>query len=150
MKVLIQLAFAATAIATAIPKAVSDASPLGLVKRAVSPDGTCGVLYSGNGNGYSCPTGWTKCCSEWGWCGDGAEHCGTGCQSAYGTCNGGSTPPPTTTTTTSSGPAPTTPPSSVPYGQFIYNCKTNGKFVLTFDDGPYDFTQTLLNTLAAQ
>lgn len=51
MKVLIQLAFAATAIATAIPKAVSDASPLGLVKRAVSPDGTCGVLYSGNGNG---------------------------------------------------------------------------------------------------
>lgn len=81
-----------------------------------------------NPHRYSCPTGWTTCCSEWGWCGDSAEHCGTGCQSAYGSCSGGTNPG-----------NPGTPGGSVPFGQWIYSCTVPGKFALSFDDGPYEY-----------
>uniref|UniRef100_A0A0C9QRC1 TSA: Wollemia nobilis Ref_Wollemi_Transcript_12926_1360 transcribed RNA sequence n=1 Tax=Wollemia nobilis TaxID=56998 RepID=A0A0C9QRC1_9CONI len=39
--------------------------------------------------GRVCPGG--VCCSQWGWCGNTADHCGTGCQSQ---CGGGPTPTP--------------------------------------------------------
>jgi hypothetical protein len=45
------------------------ASPTSLVKRAISPDGTCGPA-----NGYTCPAG--QCCSQYNWCGVTADHCG--------------------------------------------------------------------------
>ncbi|KAF4552560.1 Polysaccharide deacetylase-like protein 2 [Elsinoe fawcettii] len=44
-------------------------------------DGQCGA------NGRTClgaPSG--SCCSQWGWCGSSTDHCGTGCQSGFGTC----------------------------------------------------------------
>lgn len=49
---------------------------------AVSPDGTCGGTnaYTCNGSGFG------NCCSQYGWCGSTTDHCGTGCQSAFGTC----------------------------------------------------------------
>lgn len=47
-----------------------------------TPDGTCG-----GSNGYSCPSGSYKCCSQYGWCGDSAEHCGAGCNPAFGVCS---------------------------------------------------------------
>lgn len=50
MKFLVQLALAATALASAIPN-MSDGSPLALAKRAISPDGTCGNKNSGNNKG---------------------------------------------------------------------------------------------------
>lgn len=50
----------------------------------VSTDGSCGA-----GTFFKCPTG--LCCSQYGFCGDTSAHCGTGCQSDYGTCNGIST-----------------------------------------------------------
>jgi hypothetical protein len=28
------------------------------------------------------------CCSQWGYCGTSTDYCGTGCQSAFGKCNG--------------------------------------------------------------
>ena len=41
------------------------------------------------GEGYgSCDE--DECCSEYGWCGLTEEHCGTGCQSAYGHCDNNS------------------------------------------------------------
>ncbi|KAF4341558.1 chitinase [Fusarium beomiforme] len=46
-----------------------------------STDATCGA-----GTFLKCPTG--TCCSPAGFCGDTAAHCGTGCQSAYGKCDG--------------------------------------------------------------
>ncbi|KAK1638795.1 family 18 glycosyl hydrolase [Colletotrichum phormii] len=49
-----------------------------------SPDASCGA-----GTFYKCPTG--NCCSQYGFCGDTAAHCGNGCQSDYGICNGTST-----------------------------------------------------------
>lgn len=52
-----------------------------------SPDETCG-----GSNAYICPSG--QCCSQYGWCGTTTDYCGTGCQSAFGTCAGGTAPPP--------------------------------------------------------
>ncbi|OLN96134.1 Chitinase 1-like protein 1 [Colletotrichum chlorophyti] len=49
-----------------------------------STDSSCGA-----GTFYKCPTG--SCCSQYGFCGSTAAHCGNGCQSDYGVCNGTST-----------------------------------------------------------
>lgn len=114
------------------------ATPTSLVKR--TPDGTCG-----GANGYICETG--TCCSQYGWCGVTTDHCGAGCQTAFGQCNGGGgTPTPT--------PTPTNPPTSgrpklgnLPYGQPISTCKIPGVIALTFDDGPYIYTNYLLDLL---
>jgi len=49
-----------------------------------SPDDSCGPSSVGN---YTCTgSAFGRCCSKWGWCGASVEYCGTGCQSAYGTC----------------------------------------------------------------
>jgi hypothetical protein len=40
---------------------VRNLEPLGLVKREVSPDGSCGGT-----KGYTCPTTANKCCSQYG------------------------------------------------------------------------------------
>ncbi|KAI0880374.1 carbohydrate-binding module family 18 [Annulohypoxylon maeteangense] len=53
----------------------------------VSPDLTCGTTGAGE-HGYICPTG--MCCSQYGYCGDSTDYCETGCQTAFGTCSGGS------------------------------------------------------------
>ncbi|KAI9375207.1 hypothetical protein BJX61DRAFT_193579 [Aspergillus egyptiacus] len=37
---------------------------------------------------------------------------------------------------------------SVPYGTYIHHCYTPGAVALTFDDGPYIYTEELLDTLA--
>ncbi|KAM5349385.1 hypothetical protein ACJ41O_005890 [Fusarium nematophilum] len=47
----------------------------------LSPDATCGA-----GTSFKCGEGF--CCGQSGWCGDTAGHCGTGCQSAFGKCDG--------------------------------------------------------------
>ncbi|KAK1994323.1 family 18 glycosyl hydrolase [Colletotrichum falcatum] len=49
-----------------------------------SPNNACGT-----GTFYKCPTG--SCCSQYGFCGNTEAHCGNGCQSDYGICNGTST-----------------------------------------------------------
>ncbi|KAG9516316.1 glycoside hydrolase, partial [Aureobasidium melanogenum] len=46
----------------------------------ISTDLRCGPAF---GNKY-CP--YNGCCSIYGWCGGGAPWCGSGCQSAFGTC----------------------------------------------------------------
>ncbi|KAK7426892.1 hypothetical protein QQZ08_006638 [Neonectria magnoliae] len=47
----------------------------------VSADASCGA-----GTSFKCGPG--NCCSQFGFCGDSAGHCGTGCQAAYGKCDG--------------------------------------------------------------
>ena len=39
--------------------------------------------------------------------------------------------------------------SSVPYGSVIYSCTQPGVVALTFDDGPFVYTEELLDSLAA-
>ncbi|KAJ3038989.1 chitin deacetylase [Rhizophlyctis rosea] len=88
---------------TTTTKASAPASTL-----PVSTDGTCGATA-----GKQCPSG--SCCSQYGWCGTTSAYCGTGCQSAYGTCsvtgttttNAGKTIKAGTTTTTTRAGAPT-------------------------------------------
>jgi hypothetical protein len=54
-------------------------------------DGTCGS------NGLSClGSSDGPCCSRYGYCGDSAPYCSTGCQSKYGACWGYPDPPPPT------------------------------------------------------
>lgn len=68
-----------------------------LNSRALSPDDTCGNVFNGNNNGYTCnpnsPTG-GPCCSTYGYCGTTAAYCGTGCQNDFGTCSGSDSIPP--------------------------------------------------------
>ena len=45
-------------------------------------------------------------------------------------------------------PALSTRQSNVPYGPVIWSCTQPGVVALTFDDGPYAFTNQLLDTLA--
>ncbi|APA08080.1 hypothetical protein SS1G_00265 [Sclerotinia sclerotiorum 1980 UF-70] len=67
-----------------------------LSKRAItSPDNTCGDSFAGSNKSYSCDatanTG--GCCSAYGYCGNTTDYCGTGCQSAFGTCSGATVQP---------------------------------------------------------
>jgi len=65
-----------------------------------------------------------KCCSQYGYCGTSASHCGTGCQLNYGICNASTTTTTTkktTTTTTTKKTTTTTAPK--PTG----GVSTNGK-----------------------
>lgn len=39
--------------------------------------------------------------------------------------------------------------SSVPYGTVITSCTQANTFALTFDDGPYEYTSEVLDTLEA-
>ncbi|GKT47910.1 chitin deacetylase ARB_04768 [Colletotrichum spaethianum] len=74
---------AGSSTGSAASSAASSSSTL-----PVSTDGTCGAS-----NGRQCfGSSAGNCCSQYGWCGSTTEHCGTGCQSAYGTCNSGSNP----------------------------------------------------------
>ncbi|KAG9238618.1 carbohydrate esterase family 4 protein [Amylocarpus encephaloides] len=59
------------------------------LRRAVSPDNTCGTNgIGGTSNAYTCPAN-LPCCSVNGFCGSTDAYClaSGGCQSAFGTCN---------------------------------------------------------------
>jgi hypothetical protein len=45
-----------------------------------APGGACGPAV-----GARCPI--NQCCSQYGYCGITAQHCGAGCQKTYGQCN---------------------------------------------------------------
>lgn len=73
--------FAGSAIGVPQPVAKTQPAPPQsrpnvFARQAITPDGTCGTKEAGAGNGFRCPTAEYKCCSQWGWCGDSAEHCG--------------------------------------------------------------------------
>ena len=81
----------------------------------VSTDGKCGP----KNNNTICPD--NKCCSKYGYCGETDAHCGTGCQSNFGTCNNQNPPDEKTTTTTTK--TTTTKGSSIETG----NISADGK-----------------------
>ncbi|KAF6822476.1 agglutinin Isolectin 1 [Colletotrichum plurivorum] len=78
------------------------------VTAVVSTDNSCG-----GSRGLTCPG--SLCCSQYNWCGVSNDHCGAGCQSAFGRC-----------TTTSSGSTKITPDGSCG-GTNAYTC-TGGTF----------------------
>lgn len=46
-------------------------------------NGLCGAQLKASCRNYGTKT----CCSQYGYCGNSSGHCGSGCQSAFGTCN---------------------------------------------------------------
>lgn len=63
-------------------KPVSTAPPASTPTGKVSTDGTCGGTNAQTCKGST----FGNCCSQYGWCGTTVDHCGTGCNTAFGTC----------------------------------------------------------------
>jgi hypothetical protein len=99
----------ATPATSGTSSAVPTATPTG-----TSEDGTCGPAV-----GLSCigfPEG--SCCSQYGYCGSSTDHCGTGCQSVFGTCGSSSSAPASSgassvASSAASSTAPTATPSNL-------------------------------------
>lgn len=102
--------------------------------------GNCGPA---NGNAV-CPTG--QCCSPAGFCGTTEDYCRSpDCLRGFGTCDSDKTP---AGDSTANVPRPLI--GSVNYDEDIYPCAGNpGQIALTYDDGPYLYTNDLLDILAA-
>ncbi|KAI3578258.1 hypothetical protein IWW34DRAFT_806834 [Fusarium oxysporum f. sp. albedinis] len=93
----------------------------------------------------SCPKG--QCCSAAGYCGTTSPYCSSPqCQMDYsnGNCDGSKKPKGGTTAN-----IPRSTTGKVPYNLDVYitNCTTPGTFALTFDDGPYKYTDQVLDVL---
>ncbi|KAL8387889.1 hypothetical protein RB595_009601 [Gaeumannomyces hyphopodioides] len=100
-------------------------------------DGQCGPGIGKCANGY--------CCSPEGWCGKGKDYCAApDCQINYGPgCDANQVPKGSDTSGIARPKL-----GNVPYGGLgIYDCVTNGDIAITYDDGPYQYTNDLLNTL---
>ncbi|KAK8108643.1 polysaccharide deacetylase [Apiospora sp. TS-2023a] len=109
------------------------------IQERQNKSGRCGA-----GRG-SCAAGY--CCSAEGWCGSDSDYCSApDCQLNYGPgCDGNKKP---SGADTSGIARPKL--GRVQYGGVgVYDCVTKGDIALTFDDGPYNFTDALLDKLAA-
>jgi len=95
-----------------------------------------GYVFCQNcGAGTLCNNLEYPCCSQYGWCGTSEEYCGRGCQSEFGIrCNNNNQ-------TTSQRDTN----QNVPF--IIRECIIENTVALTFDDGPFMYTNTLLDIL---
>ncbi|KAL7941484.1 carbohydrate-binding module family 18 [Trichoderma barbatum] len=111
-------------------------SPLS-INAPISEDGRCGANF-----GTRCQN--DECCSSAGWCGTGFLYCSApACQFEYGPyCDANRRP---------DGPNtedwPRNHVGDVPYGKAIFHCSKPGTVALTFDDGPWQYTEELLDIL---
>ncbi|KAI3337300.1 carbohydrate-binding module family 18 [Xylariaceae sp. AK1471] len=108
------------------------------LKERQNTNGRCGARYG------SCATGY--CCSFEGYCGKDASYCESpDCQLNYGTGCDGNQKPTGVDTSTIARPKL----GSIPYGGVgIYDCVNDGDIAITFDDGPWNYTNDLLDKLA--
>ncbi len=83
---------------------------------------------------------------EYSWCGLGLDYClSPDCQLNYGSGCDGNQKPDGVDTSDIERPKI----GDVPYGGAgIYDCEIDGDIALTFDDGPYEYTEDLLDLLA--
>ncbi|KLO98284.1 Uncharacterized protein Y057_13426 [Fusarium fujikuroi] len=96
------------------------------------------------GTGFGTVCGRSECCSSAGWCGTGYLYCSApSCQIEYGPGCDANVRPSGPDTTNVARPKV----GSIPYGQAIYRCNRNGDIALTYDDGPYTYTEDLLDLL---
>ncbi|OHE98733.1 chitin binding protein [Colletotrichum orchidophilum] len=99
----------------------------------------CGGTYGRCADGY--------CCSPSGWCGQSEAYCASpDCQINYGpACDGNERP---TGADTSNIPRPQL--GNIPYGGVgIYDCVNQGDVAITYDDGPYIYTNAMLDAFKA-
>ncbi|KAK2041191.1 glycoside hydrolase/deacetylase, partial [Colletotrichum somersetense] len=86
------------------------------------------------------------CCSSAGWCGQGYLYCSApSCMIEFGPACDANIRPDGPDTANIARPKI----GAVPYGEAIYHCEQYGDIALTFDDGPYIYTEDLLNKLKA-
>jgi len=106
----------------------------------ITHDGRCGD------NGRRCPNG--QCCSKYGWCGTGSSFCGTGCQSKFGSCDGVDSPfvfgEEEEEEEEGEGDNDDSTPSKI---KIFDRCKHDNQWALTFDDGPFQYDEDLLDFL---
>ncbi|RGP80215.1 chitin deacetylase 1 [Fusarium longipes] len=91
----------------------------------------------------SCPK--RQCCSASGQCGSTSAYCTSPeCQMSYsnGNCDGSKKPKGETTAN-----IPRSTSGKAPYNKYIIDCATPGTVALTFDDGPYKYTNHVLDVL---
>ncbi|KAM7204032.1 hypothetical protein V8F20_003730 [Naviculisporaceae sp. PSN 640] len=102
-------------------------------------EGRCGAGIG------SCPVGY--CCSAEGWCGTSKSYCSApDCQINYSSACDGNKKPAGAETANVARPKL----SNILYGGAgIYDCVNDGQIALTFDDGPYIYTNDLLDKLKA-
>ncbi|KAI1426205.1 carbohydrate-binding module family 18 [Xylaria sp. FL1777] len=108
------------------------------IEERQNTNGRCGSRYG------SCATGY--CCSYEGYCGLGADYCESpDCQLNYGTGCDGNQKPSGVDTSTIARPKL----GNIAYGGVgIYDCVNTGDIAVTFDDGPWNYTNDLLDKLA--
>ncbi|KAG4101709.1 glycoside hydrolase/deacetylase [Neocallimastix lanati (nom. inval.)] len=102
---------------TTIKKSATTSKP-----KKISTNGQCGSKYG------ACPNG--QCCSQFGYCGVSGDHCGTGCQSEFGECG-----------------KSVVEKNTVVGFKYYDSCINKKHWALTFDDGPYEYDEDLLNLL---
>ncbi|CAJ0552204.1 Ff.00g061830.m01.CDS01 [Fusarium sp. VM40] len=128
------LAFLIASLASSAVASPSWRSLFGVEKRQA---GRCGTGFGG-------VCGANECCSSAGWCGNGYLYCSApSCQIEYGPGCDANVRPTGPDTTNIARPKV----GSIPYGQAIYHCSHNGDIALTYDDGPYTYTEDLLDLL---
>ncbi|KAI5787272.1 hypothetical protein EDC01DRAFT_661196 [Geopyxis carbonaria] len=143
-------------IALALAASTATAATINGLQTRDSVDNTCGNTAGGANKGQSCATtaGQFSCCSSAGYCGDSDAHCGTGCQPQFGQCGtstGVITPSSSSLPASTSGSTDSisrTKVGSIQYGADIYTCNTPGTVALTYDDGPFIYTNDLLDLLS--
>jgi hypothetical protein len=114
-----------------------------VVNRQLSQDGRCGTNF----NGAVCAE--NECCSSAGWCGDAGDflYCSApSCQIEYGPACDANIRPDGPDTADIARPRL----GPVPYGEGVYHCERYGDIALTYDDGPYVYTEDLLDLLAVR
>ncbi|KAK3357418.1 hypothetical protein B0T25DRAFT_449731 [Lasiosphaeria hispida] len=132
---------AMAANAPSIPKQLSEPAErqgsLGNRQIDDNTDGQCGAKFGSCAPGY--------CCSSEGWCGKTPVYCNApDCQINYGSgCDGNKKP---TGEDTFGVPRPKLG-TTLYGGAGIYECVKVGDIALTFDDGPYLYTNDLLDKL---
>lgn len=121
------------------PASSAKRSSHGVEKRQSNTSGKCGASVG------SCAAGY--CCSSEGWCGKGKDYCSApDCQINYGPgCDGNQKPSGVDT----AGVARPKLGTVLYGGGGIYDCVNSGDIALTFDDGPYLYTNDLLDKLAS-
>ncbi|KAI5790232.1 hypothetical protein EDC01DRAFT_616605 [Geopyxis carbonaria] len=101
-------------------------------------DQTCGPNFENK----VCANG--ACCSPSGYCGTTKDYCQSpDCLLGFGKCDADTVP---AGASTANDPRPAL--GDVPYGADIYDCASTGSVALTYDDGPYLYTNDMLDLLA--
>ncbi|KAF2852830.1 carbohydrate esterase family 4 protein [Plenodomus tracheiphilus IPT5] len=75
---------AATSTVRSSSAAASPSAATGKVSTDATCSGTKGFICQGSAFG--------NCCSQFNYCGNTTDHCGTGCQTGFGTCTGSAAP----------------------------------------------------------